>query len=571
MNELVDHWEFFKPDWYLVMLGNECLSREILEIFSIARVLFSSKSLYPTKNRLVSLLSREKSSSLSSKEAAKISETSHQKQPMSDHVRIANIESVSQLPTILPREFLIYDTDIIFFKKLINRELTRLAFESPEEKTSSVSALVRGQEQEVNRAQKIYVLFDNSSSMSGERLNKFHASKAITLEYLRKAQPENPQIYFRSFTDKVSPLIRSEKTKDIKNIVKHVAHLHTEDCYQTEIGKAILKAVEDIRSDHRMVKAEILVITDGLGPIPKNLREILGEIKLHVILICGINIDQMLKLYPDRRAWDQAGARNKERQMPSFWGDYGTDAMPLSLPDPGETLEMLRRSKLTPGRNRMLRKMEVLLSLSQVYQIQEVADTFIPLPSMLGEKFNTFNPYELELITEYRKKLEQNGQQKFSIQAKAEIYQLVQFMIKYLTTLFSRKPSRDFQNKAKDIHEKIKLEIDHFVQIRKTLLKDPWFTSTMNSLTQQGEKMHGSQEREEMLLASGRERKGIQEALILLIRIIRRVGRCFHAVLRLPRSALKVLHDRLCTCLKKRRLKQLRNKFHTEFKNARNL
>ena len=568
MNELVDHWEFFKPDWYLLMLGSECLSHEILEIFFIARILFSSKSLYPTKNLLVSLLSRDKSPSHSSKEAKENSESPHQKQPMSDHVRIANIESVSQLPTILRREFLIYDTDIIFFKKLINRELMRLAFDSPEEKTFSVSDLVTGQEQEVNRAQKVYVLFDNSSSMSGEKLNKLYASKAIALEYLRKAQPENPQIYFRSFTDKVSPLIRSEKTKDIKKIIKHVAHLHTEDCYQTEIGKAILTAVEDIRSDPRMVKAEILVITDGLGPIPKNLREILGEIKLHVILICGINIDQMLKLYPDRRAWDQAGSENTEREMPAFWDAYGLDKISLSLPDPGETLEMIRKTRPTSRRNRILRKMEVLLTLAQVYQIQEAADTFIPLPSMLGEKFNTFNPQELDLIIEYRKMLDQNQQQNFSIQVRAEIYQLVQFMIKYLHTLLTRKPPKDLQNKTKDFHEKIKQEIDHFIRIRKTLLKDSWFVSTMKSLAQQGEEMESSQEREKMLRVSRGKRKGIQESLMFLIR---KIGRLCRSALRLPRSALKNLYNRWVTYLKKRQLNRLRDKFRAEIKNARNL
>jgi len=565
-NELVDHWEFFKPDWYLVMLGKECLSHEIMEIFFIARVLFSSKSLYPTKNLLVSLLSREKSPSHASQEAHENSEDHRQMQPMSDHVKIAKIESVSQIPTILRRELVINDTDT-FCRKLVNRELIRLAFDSPDEKTFSVSNLAGGEEQEVNRAQKVYILFDNSSSMRGEKLNKLYASKAIALEYLRMAQPENPQVYFRSFTDKVSPLIRSEKTRDIKKIIKHVAHLYTEDCYQTEIGKAILKAVEDIRSDPHMVKAEILVITDGLGSIPKNLREILGDIKLHVILICGMNIDQMLKLYPDRRAWDQANSENNVREMPSFWDAYGLDRIALTLPDPGETLEVIRKSRLTTKRNRVLRKMEILLALAQVYQIQEVADTFIPLPSMLGEKFNTYNPHELDLIIEYRQKLEQIQQQNFSIQARSEIYQLVQFMIKYLNAFLSRKPPKDFQEDPKSFQEKIKREIDHFIRIRKTLLKDSWFVSTMSSVTQRGEEMEDSQKREKMLLDFRTSRKGIKEMLLLLIR---ETGMLCRSALRLPHRALKSVHDRWVTYRKKKQLNRLRDKLRAEVSGARN-
>ncbi|MEW5801153.1 MAG: VWA domain-containing protein [bacterium] len=561
MNELIDHWAFFEPDWYLAMLGKECLSKEILEIFYIARSLFSSQSLYPTKSLLVSLLSRKRSPSLLEKEAKDQSVSPQHKQPLSDHMKIGVIEAISQIATILPRELLIYDKDIIFFKKLINRELNRRDFEAPEDKILSVSDLVYGQDQEVNRAQKVYVLFDNSSSMSGEKMNKLYASKAIALEYLRQVQPENPQIYFRSFTDKVSPLIRGEKTKDIKKIIRHVAHLHTVDCHQTEVGKAILKAVEDIRQDPCMVKAEILVITDGLGPIPKNLRETLGEIKLHVILICGMNVDQILKLYPDRKAWEQGESEDKVREMPAFWDAYGLDKTSLILPDPGETLDALRKSRLTPTRSQVLRQVEILTALAQVYQIQEVVDTFIPLPSILGERFNRFNPFELDLIIEYRKKLEKSQHQDFPLRMKSEVFQRVQFVVKYLTNLLNRKPS-------KDIQKKIKREIDHFIIIRQTLLKDAWFVSTKDSLSRRGEEMEKSLEREKTPLTGRGSFKGMQEMLILFFR---KIGMLFYFVLRLPRPALKNGYDRWTTFLKRRRLIRLQNKLRAELKGTWNL
>ncbi|MEW6378369.1 MAG: VWA domain-containing protein [bacterium] len=556
MNELVKHLEFFEPaDWIRAMLGTECFSKEIQEIFFLARSIFSSHSVYSIKESMAPILNRKKPSLPSSKDVQKRSQSPRWRpQPLSDNMDIAKVSWVYQIASVLPREFVI-NHDTIFYKKLINKELNRRRFEAPEEETLSTTELVHGQDQRVNKAQKIYVLFDNSSSMSGEKLNKFYAAKAISLEYLRRAQPENPQIYFRSFTDQVSPLIRSERAKDIKKIIRHIAHLHTADCYQTEIGKAILQAIEDIRRDPRMEKAEILVITDGLGPIPENLRELLGGIKLHVILICGLDIDQVLKLYPDRAAWDLAGQDDKPREMPAFWSAWNLDRNGLSLPDPGENLEALRKSKLTPQRSQMLRKMEILLALAQVYQLQEIVDTFIPLPSILGEKFDLFNAYELELIIEYRKTLEQNQHQHSSIPEKTEIYHRIHFMIRYLNNLLSRKPSQEMQ-------EQIRQEINHFIRIKQILLKDSWFVSILENFARQGEGITTLEEEQEKGIRSHKNRKGLRTFLIILGRKIKRL---YHWVMQ-SRPWLVNLIRYWIACLKRKRLIRRKNKLRDKLR-----
>jgi|GEM_PF-541279 len=533
MNELIKHLEFFEPvNWMLVTLGEDCFSKEVQEILLLARSIFSSYSRYPYKELMTSILKHKITPSPSnSRRMSSHNSQQQQVQPLADNMDFTKISTLSQIASVVPRDFVIYH-DLIFYKKLVTLELIRRRTTAPEEETLSTYDLVHGGlDKRVNKAQKVYVLFDNSSSMAGENLNKLYAAKAIALEYLRQAQPENPQIYFRSFTNRVSPLLRSERARDIKKIVKHIAHLHTADCHQTEIGKAILQAIEDIRQDSRMEKAEILVITDGLGPIPKNLRQLLGKIKLHVILICGLDIDQMLKLYPNRSAWEQAESGEKPREMPPFWHAWGFDTKGLSLPDPGEDLELMRRSKLTSKQEGTLRKMEILLALSQIYQLQEVVDTFIPLHSILGEKFNLFNPHELKLIVEYRKILEQIHHQNLSISVKSEMYHRAKFMIKYLNTLLSRNPPQEMR-------EQIKEEINHFIRIQQSLLKDSWFVSIMTSLDRQRERIKGlgengqQQDRGALSLSKGRlratERVNVK---VFLVIIIRKIGRLYRWLL----------------------------------------
>jgi hypothetical protein len=54
-------------------------------------------------------------------------------------------------------------------------------------------------------------------------------------------------------------------------------------------------------------QAEILVMTDGFGPVPRDLRERLGSIKLHIILIPDLDIEKILQMYPDRASWKKGG------------------------------------------------------------------------------------------------------------------------------------------------------------------------------------------------------------------------------------------------------------------------
>jgi 5S rRNA maturation endonuclease (ribonuclease M5) len=231
MNEIIDHLKFFEPDINsdILQRSNE-LPKDWMKVFYIARCLFSSNSSFPIKGHLAPLLERKDifSNDCIKKENDK-SETIV-KSNMSESINIGRITSVHQISHILPREFII-NLEEVFYKKLINRELYKKEFNTPE--GYSVSELVNGRESELNKKQKVYILFDNSYSMNGEKFNKIFTAKAICLEYLKNVQKENPQIYFRYFNQAMGPLLRIRKQGQIKDLIKYIISVSTALHYET--------------------------------------------------------------------------------------------------------------------------------------------------------------------------------------------------------------------------------------------------------------------------------------------------------------------------------------------------
>jgi len=452
MHEILNHWEFWEPDFYSDILQKRVeLPKDWTKIFYIARCLFSTSSSFPIKGHLAPLLERKQvfTKALVHKEESLVSSN------MSESFDIGRITSVHQMSHILPREFITNSEDV-FYKKLLNRELCKKEFKKIE--GFSVSELVHGKEKELKSDQKIYILFDNSYSMNGEKMNKIFAAKAICLEYLRRAERENPQIYFRYFNQKVGPLIRITKRHQIKDLIQYIMQLHTYECFETKIADAISKAVADIRSDPKFEQAEILMITDGLGDIPANFERQLGNIKLHCLLISGIDITNFLKQYPDKKSWEKANIELGSKKMPSFW--------------------------------------EAFLKITQVYRLQEITDIFIRIPSSSFEDFTFTNAYELDLIRKTKLELARKLETGISNREKFAIFQRLKFIIKYLKMMLSKEP-------APDLKMRIKEEIQGYESLIKRIMKNKWFAYTLESQAKRARKRKD----EPMLYAEGESKK----------------------------------------------------------------
>ncbi len=488
MNELLDQVSFIEPKGFLSFFGgSEKLTNEWIQLFYIGRTIFSQKSEFPIKGQLAPILERKKNFSkdrIQERMDQSYAYESLVKSNMVGSLDIGKITSLDQIAHILPREFVIYPEDF-FYAKLLKRELYKKEFN--DEEGFSVDDLVYGKDQPLNRKQKVYILFDNSFSMNGDKFNKLFAAKAICLEYLRRAQKESPQIYFRYFNQDMGPLIKVNNRGQIKDLIEYIVHLTTYDCYETKVGDAILRAIEDIKMDTELRQAEILMITDGLGDIPPNMEKQLGKIKFHMILIPGVNIDQFLKKYPDKEAWGKVNIPMESVvEISRHVKDYSNREAWAKAYIPNELRGSLKKIlALYPNKDGWGKAdnkdldippyWETFAQLIQLYRLQEVAEIFIKIPSLFSEKFTFSNMYELEQIKEVRKHLTLKLESPLSNSERYEVYQKIKFFMKYLRMLMAKEPA------TKELQKSIKKELNDFQILLKRIMEDEWFVSTLDT------------------------------------------------------------------------------------------
>ncbi len=443
---------------------------ELTKIFYIARVVFSETSMHRIKSQASPLLDREEVFSAAAKTAAPDSETT-QKARMDNFISLAKISSISDIAHLLPREHLIY-AENMFYKKLANRELIRIDYRRPTGGIISVDSFFPDSETELKRSQKVYLLFDNSTSMNGEKFKKLYVAKAIAIEYLRRVSREQPQIYFRTFHSETGELIKASTGEQLHRLVNHIAQVSTGGGRITIIGDAVVQAIEDIKSDPDLEEAEILVLTDGFGPIPKDLKEKLGSIKLHVILIPDLDIEKILKMYPDRAAWEQGGP-DGAHPMPSFWRYYSSKPPPTFL-DGDELYQDSYRSYETASKSvKELKVLEILQGLNQIYCLQDVCQNFIfvVITSILGEDF-AFTLEDLVPIQEGIQALSQMNLDDMNPDEKLAFLERVTFLMEFIKVAKSNIKDKQAKRKLRGMESSL-------AALQARILEDPWIRSIL--------------------------------------------------------------------------------------------
>jgi len=441
-----------------------------MKIFYIARVIFSEASHHRIKAQAAPLFNREtvfaggqdqENDSLEPQQPARMDNT----------IALAQISSVSDIAHLLPREHIIYP-DNIFYKKVANRELIKIDYEGGAATVTSVDNFLSDQQVELRRSQKVYLLFDNSTSMNGENFKKLMASKAIAIEYLRRVAAEEPQLYFRSFHSEISDLVKASTHADLENLVGHIMQLGTGGGQITNIGEAIVQAIADIRADVEMRQAEILVMTDGFGPVPADLLEQLGSIKLHIVLIPDLDIEKILQLYPDRDAWKKGG-HDGMRPMPPFWQYYSTKAPPAAINDDELLKDEVRSFETAAKSVNELKMLEILQGLNQIYTLQEVCENFIfvVITSLLDDSF-PFSADELETIRAEALRLNELAIDQLSNDEKMKTLQQVNFLIQFLDVARNNTEESSLKKGIRAVERILRA-----VQAR--ILDDPWIKSVI--------------------------------------------------------------------------------------------
>jgi hypothetical protein len=392
---------------------------------------------------------------------------------MDNFINLTKITALRDMAHLLPREHFIY-SDIIFYKKLANRELVKIDYESPSGGITSVDNFLKHHETELKRSQKVYLLFDNSTSMNGEKFKKLFVAKAIAIEYLRRVCREHPQIYFRSFHSEVGSLVKAATEETIYKLISHIAHLQTGGGRITNIGDAITQAIEDITADPELEQAEIMVLTDGFGPIPKDLREQLGGIKLHIVLIPDLDIEKILTLYPDRQEWERGGPSGT-RPMPDFWQYYSKTPPPMFLEGEEMYKDAVRSYQLASKSVTEQKGLEVLQGLNQIYKLQEVCREFIfiLITSILNESFS-FSAGDLASMEAHIREMNERDVSRMNNDQKLQFLQAVNFLLQFL--MMAKVNARDKATRQKINELRVFLEA-----IQARILQDPWIRTMLQA------------------------------------------------------------------------------------------
>jgi hypothetical protein len=200
-----------------------------------------------------------------------------------DGVDVRPIQSLGELPNLLPSEFA-FDDDMIDARIASGQALVQT-----HTKNVPIMQAVYNPVYE-DRIRIVYVLLDISPSMYQARYGgawRPPVWKGITVRLLDKAVEFQAPFYLRQFDQHVRRKLRTvvtpEEATKIKNLV-----LSLEGGDGTDISKAIFKALADF-SKWDYDQADIMIVTDGQddGMETDKLRAALEEagIKLHAIML----------------------------------------------------------------------------------------------------------------------------------------------------------------------------------------------------------------------------------------------------------------------------------------------
>jgi len=169
------------------------------------------------------------------------------------------IRSVSEIRHIYPSQFLLPES--VFLQRLAERSLWMPRPRVPHNFRYQTESDRFAPD---DRKQKVYILFDTSSSM---RQNyRIHLAKAIAYLFLKQNQRELGTIFFRTFDLTVGELLSARNVPGYDKLISDVMHIKALG-NGTVLQKALQTAIDDISHESQLSQAQILVITDGVAHI----------------------------------------------------------------------------------------------------------------------------------------------------------------------------------------------------------------------------------------------------------------------------------------------------------------
>ncbi len=179
------------------------------------------------------------------------------------------IRSVTEIRNIYPYQFLLPEE--VFLQRVAERSLWMPRPRTPRNFRYQTESDRFAPD---DRKQKVYVLFDTSSSM--RQHYRIHLARAITYLFLKQNQRELGTVFFRTFDLEIGDLLTARDAPGFDRLISEMMHVRALG-NGTSLQKALTMAIDDILHESQLSQAQILVITDGVAHIDlEQLRERMG-------------------------------------------------------------------------------------------------------------------------------------------------------------------------------------------------------------------------------------------------------------------------------------------------------
>lgn len=280
----------------------EHLPDEFTIIYEIARVL--EDQTHAISRALAPVLELEQAADSSSPELITIPIVAEAKEYEADLIR-----SVTEVRSIYPAQHLL--PEMVFLRRLAERSLWMPRPRTPRNFRYQTESNRFSPD---DRKQKVYILFDTSSSM--QQHYRIHLAKAIVYLFLTQNQRELGTVFFRTFDLSVGERYVARDIPSYDKLISDVMHLSAQG-NGTVLQKALVTAIEDIAHESQLSSAHILVVTDGVAHIDLELvRPMMGDsITVNTVKIGDARMYVDAKMIEDQIATSSSDVAIRIREL----------------------------------------------------------------------------------------------------------------------------------------------------------------------------------------------------------------------------------------------------------------
>lgn len=225
----------------------------------------------------------------------------------SDDMEVTTIRGTDQLARIFPTQWLLEEVcPDAFYAKVAQRELLMPDWREPtddprdSDSDSPDHELVEERAAADRPRQHAYLLLDTSGTMN-DHDRRGTVARGLALAFLLKGRQQRSRLNFRPFTGQVDELSSGSTKEEFHAIARRV--IEVANSGQTRIQTALERAVRDIRKEGPCLRADVMLITDGISRLTENP---FGEENLHTFLIGDLMAeDKSMEIVHLLREWSR--------------------------------------------------------------------------------------------------------------------------------------------------------------------------------------------------------------------------------------------------------------------------